>query len=173
MRKNIKVPRILRINKIENLFANVTFNNGEARIIDFRKVLKGIGVNENSSASKLFDENELKKALLRNGTLSFDNVEQYITLRNGEKERVPFEIGADILLKYSSPEKSELILKLGQLIREARRKAGLTQQELALMSGTSRTYISRIENDNSDIELATLRKIIEIGLGRKLEIKIK
>lgn len=106
MRKNIKVPRILRINKIENLFANVTFNNGEARIIDFRKVLKGIGVNETSSAFKLFDEVELKKALLRNGTLSFDNVEQYITLRNGEKERVPFEIGADILLKYSSPEKS-------------------------------------------------------------------
>jgi len=46
------------------------------------------------------------------------------------------------------------------------------QQELALVSGTSRTYISRIENDRSDIELDTLRKIIETGLGRKLEIRI-
>jgi len=49
----------------------------------------------------------------------------------------------------------------------------LTQQDLALKSGTSRTYISRIENDRSDLEIATLRKIIETGLGRKLEISIK
>jgi transcriptional regulator with XRE-family HTH domain len=49
----------------------------------------------------------------------------------------------------------------------------MSQQELALVSGTSRTYISRIENDRSDIELATLRKIIETGLGRKMEITIK
>ena len=49
----------------------------------------------------------------------------------------------------------------------------MSQQELALISGTSRTYISRIENDRSDIELATLRKIIETGFGKKIEILIK
>jgi len=173
MRKTIKIPRILKINKIENHSINVTFNNGESRIIDFRKVLKSIGVNEKSPAFILYKEDELKKAELRNHTLSFDNVEQHISLRNGQKEQVPFEIGADILLKHSFPEKSEPMMKLGRLIREARRKAGLTQQELAIMSGTSRTYISRIENEGSDIELATLKKIIEIGLGRQLEIKIK
>lgn len=173
MRKTIKIPRILKINKIENHSINVTFNNGESRIIDFRKVLKSIGVDENSPAFILYQDEELKKAELRNHTLSFDNVEQYLTLRNGKKERVPFEIGADVLLKHSLAEKSEIMLKLGRLIRDARRKAGLTQQELAIRSGTSRTYISRIENDRSDVELATLKKIIEIGLGRQLEIKIK
>lgn len=50
---------------------------------------------------------------------------------------------------------------------------GLTQQELTLMSGTSRTYISRIENDKSDIEIGTLRKIIETGLGKNLDIILK
>ncbi|GMQ26570.1 hypothetical protein Aoki45_32530 [Algoriphagus sp. oki45] len=173
MRKTIKIPRILKINKIENHSINVTFNNGESRIIDFRKVLKSIVVDEMSPAFILYNEDELKKAELRNHTLSFDNVEQFITLRNGQKERVPFEIGADVLLKYSVPEKSEIMMKLGRLIRDARQKAGLTQQELAIMSGTSRTYISRIENERSDVELATLKKIIEIGLGRQLEIKIK
>ena len=49
----------------------------------------------------------------------------------------------------------------------------MSQQDLALLSGTSRTYISRIENDRSDIELATLRKIIETGLRKKMEILIK
>ncbi|MDA3904740.1 MAG: helix-turn-helix transcriptional regulator [Bacteroidales bacterium] len=51
-------------------------------------------------------------------------------------------------------------------------KSGLTQQELVVMSGTSRNYISRIENDKSDIELATLRKIIETGLSKKLDIRV-
>jgi len=56
---------------------------------------------------------------------------------------------------------------------ESRLSLGLTQQELAVMSGTTRNYISRIENDRSDIELGTLRKIIETGLGKQLSIVIK
>jgi DNA-binding XRE family transcriptional regulator len=173
MRQNIKIPRILKINWIRELSISVVFNNGESRIIDFRKVLKQINVNKNSPAQILFNPTEFAKAELVGNTLSWSNVEQYITMRNGEKMKVPYEIGADVLLKYSHSEKSELSLKLGQLVREARLKKGLTQQDLALKSGTSRTYISRIENDRSDLEIATLRKIIETGLGRRLEISIK
>ena len=173
MRQSIKIPRILKINWIKELSISVVFNNGESRIIDFRKVLKKIGVNESSPAYILLDSNEFAKVELEGNTLSWSNVEQFITMRNGKKMKVPFEIGADVLLKYSQPEKSELSLKIGQLIREVRLKSGLTQQDLALKSGTSRTYISRIENDRSDLEIATLRKIIETGLGRKLDILIK
>jgi DNA-binding XRE family transcriptional regulator len=173
MRQSIKMPRILKINWIKELSISVVFNNGESRIIDFRKVFKKIGVNESSPAYILFDSNEFAKVELEGNTLSWSNVEQYITMRNGKKMKAPYEIGADVLLKYSQPEKSELSLKIGQLIREARLKSGLTQQDLALKSGTSRTYISRIENDRSDLEIATLRKIIETGLGRKLDILIK
>ena len=173
MRRNIKIPRILKINWIRELSISVVFNNGESRIIDFRKVLKKIGIKENSLAFILFDSKEFAKVKLEGNTLSWNNVEQYITMRNGKKRKVPFEIGADVLLKYSQPEKSELSLKLGQMVREARLRSGLTQQDLALKSGTSRTYISRIENDRSDLEIATLKKIIETGLGRKLEISIK
>ena len=52
-------------------------------------------------------------------------------------------------------------------------RSGLTQQELAIKSGTTRNYISRIENDRSDIEIATLRKIVETGLGQQLDVRIK
>jgi DNA-binding XRE family transcriptional regulator len=173
MRKYIKTPRILRINKIENYFITVTFNNGESRIIDFHKVLREIGVDASSPANILYQRDELQQVELANNTLSFKNVEQYITGRNGQKMRVAFEIGADILLNYSKPDSSDLIWRVGKIIKRARKEAGLTQQELATISGTSRTYISRIENDNSDIELATLRKIVEVGLGRELEIAIK
>ncbi|HYX05257.1 MAG TPA: helix-turn-helix domain-containing protein [Bacteroidales bacterium] len=173
MRQNIKIPRILKINWISELSISVVFNNGESRIIDFRKVLKKTGVNEKSPAYILFDSKEFAKVELAGNTLSWNNVEQYITMRNEEKMRVPYEIGADVLLKYSQPEKSEISLKLGQMVRDARLRSGLTQQDLAVKSGTSRTYISRIENDRSDIEIATLRKIIETGLEKKLEISIK
>jgi DNA-binding XRE family transcriptional regulator len=173
MRQSIKIPRIIKINWIRELSISVVFNNGESRIIDFRKVLKQIHADKNSPANILFDSIEFAKVELVENTLSWDNVEQYITMRNGDKMKVPFEIGADILLKYSHPEKSELSLQLGQMVREERLKSGLTQQDLALKSGTSRTYISRIENDRSDLEIATLRKIVETGLGRRLEISIK
>ena len=173
MRKHIKIPRILKINWIKGLSISVVFNNGESRIIDFRNVLLKIGVDENSPASILFKEDEFKKAEIENNTLSWNNVEQYITLRNNEKVKVPFEIGADILLKYSQPEKSDVVLKIGKLIRESRMRSGLTQQELAIKSGTTRNYISRIENDRSDIEIATLRKIVETGLGKQLSVIIK
>ena len=173
MRQSIKIPRILKINWIRELSISVVFNNGESRIIDFRKVLKRINVEKKCPAFILFDSKEFAKVELIDNTLSWSNIEQYITMRNGEKRKVPYEIGADVLLKFSQPEKSELSLKLGKLVRQARLKSGLTQQDLALKSGTSRTYISRIENDRSDIEIATLRKIIETGLGRKLEISIK
>ncbi|MEM1002381.1 MAG: helix-turn-helix transcriptional regulator [Bacteroidota bacterium] len=62
--------------------------------------------------------------------------------------------------------------KLGVLIREARLKANLTQEELANKSETKRTYISRIENDASDIRLSTLIRIVEKGLNGKINISI-
>lgn len=173
MRKNIKIPRILKINWLKDLSISVVFNNGESRVIDFRKMFKKMGINEKSPSYILFDSDEFAKVQLKDNTLSWSNVEQYITMKNGKKKRVPFEIGADVLLKFSKPEKTELSFKIGQLIREARLKSGLTQKDLALKSGTSRTYISRIENDRSDLEISTLRKIIETGLGKKLEISIK
>jgi len=173
MRKNIKIPRILKINWIKGLSISVVYNNGESRIIDFRNVLLKIGVEENSPGSILFNQDEFEKVEIENSTLSWSNVEQYITVRNNEKVKVPFEIGADVLLKYSQTEKSTAVLKIGKLIREWRLRSGLTQQELAIKSGTTRNYISRIENDRSGIELATLIKIVETGLGKQLDMSIK
>ena len=63
--------------------------------------------------------------------------------------------------------------KMGVLIQEARKKKGMTQQELADKVGTNKAAISRVENDVKDVRLSTLRKIIETGLGGELELAIK
>lgn len=60
--------------------------------------------------------------------------------------------------------------KIGVLIQEARKKKHLTQEELALRVGTTKNYISRIENDASDIRLTTLMRIIREGLGGQLKV---
>ena len=59
------------------------------------------------------------------------------------------------------------------MIQDARKKKGMTQQELAEKAGTNKAYISRVENDIKDVRISTLRKIVETGLGGKLELAVK
>jgi len=62
--------------------------------------------------------------------------------------------------------------KIGVLIQEARKKQHLTQQQLAEKVGTTKNYISRIENNASDIRLSTLMRIISEGLGGHLTLSL-
>jgi HTH-type transcriptional regulator / antitoxin HipB len=83
-------------------------------------------------------------------------------------------------LKYgklgtSSREKFEQdfeAFKIGVLIQEARKKQHMTQEQLAQKVGTTKHYISRIENDASDIRLSTLMRIIREGLGGHLKLSL-
>lgn len=78
----------------------------------------------------------------------------------GKPERDKFEEGFEAF-------------KLGVMIQELRKESGLTQEQLAEKCGTTKTYISRIENHASDIRLSTLMRIIREGFGRQLKISIK
>ena len=62
--------------------------------------------------------------------------------------------------------------KLGILIQEMREKQNLTQEQLAARCGTTKSYISRIENDASDIRLSTLMRIVKEGLGGHLKLSV-
>lgn len=61
---------------------------------------------------------------------------------------------------------------LGALVLEARKAKGLTQSQLAEKVGTTKSYISKIENNIKEVRLSTLQKIVEEGLGGKLEITV-
>jgi len=63
--------------------------------------------------------------------------------------------------------------KLGIMLQELRKEQGLTQEKLAEKSGTTKSYISRIENDASDIRLSTLMRIIQEGLGGQLRLSVQ
>ena len=79
--------------------------------------------------------------------------------KKGTKKREDFEIKARNFI-------------VSELLKESRLKANLTQEELARKIGTKKSYISRIENGKSDIQLSTLYKLFEQGLGMKVQLKI-
>lgn len=79
--------------------------------------------------------------------------------KKGEKERVVFE-------------KEFIDFKVGYLIKEARLKKGLTQKDLADRIGLNKSYISKIENNVKEVRLSNLQRIIEVGLGGNLELKV-
>ncbi len=70
-------------------------------------------------------------------------------------------------------EKEYDAFKLGVLIQQARQKKGLTQEQLAELAGTNKSYISKLERNLKDIRFSTLQRIINKGLGGHLEISIK
>ena len=49
----------------------------------------------------------------------------------------------------------------------------MTQSELAEKVGTTKSYISKIENNIKEVRLSTLQKIVQLGLGGKLDLSIK
>ncbi|MBU6169190.1 MAG: helix-turn-helix domain-containing protein [Saprospiraceae bacterium] len=59
---------------------------------------------------------------------------------------------------------------ISEILKEARKEANMTQQQLAEKVGTKKSYISRLENGKCDIQLSTLYKIFESGLGKKVNI---
>lgn len=79
--------------------------------------------------------------------------------KQGTTERTQFEIKAKAFA-------------IGEIISEARKEAKLTQEQLADRTGTKKSFISRIENGHTDIQLSTLFKLLEVGLGKQVNLSI-
>ncbi|MFW5759666.1 MAG: helix-turn-helix domain-containing protein [Cyclobacteriaceae bacterium] len=101
----------------------------------------------------------MRKKSNNNLTSFEDHLDQQYGKR-GTPEREDFEEGFEAF-------------KLGVMIQELRKENGLTQEQLARKCGTTKTYISRIENNASDIRLSTLMRIIREGFGKQLKLKVE
>lgn len=101
----------------------------------------------------------MKKGISKNLTSFKDHLDKQYG-KKGTKERETYEQGFEAF-------------KLGVLIQEMREKNNLTQEQLASRCGTTKSYISRIENNASDIRLSTLMRIINEGFGGRLQISVQ
>jgi DNA-binding XRE family transcriptional regulator len=88
--------------------------------------------------------------------------DEHLDLRYGKigtEKRTAFEIKAKSFA-------------IGEILRDARKESNMTQEELARKTGTRKSFISRIENGHSDIQLSTLYKLVEIGFGKRVNLTI-
>ena len=81
-------------------------------------------------------------------------------------------VGKKGSLSRNAYEKEIADLMIGYQIRDSRIKLDLTQEDLAEKVGKKREFISRIENDGSNLTIRTLRDIVETGLGGQLKIEV-
>ena len=77
----------------------------------------------------------------------------------GTKERDDFEERANMFV-------------ISEMLKESRREAKITQEQLAQKIGTKKSYISRLENGKCDIQLSTLFRIFQTGLGKRVSLQI-
>ena len=96
----------------------------------------------------------------RGKTLSLDQFKEVHYGKRGTEKRDKLEKGYETF-------------KIGALIHEARLEKGLTQDELAEKCGTTKSYISKIENNIKEVRISTLQKIVELGFGGHLQLSIK
>ncbi len=90
-----------------------------------------------------------------NGIRTFDELLEREHGKIGTESRNEFE------------EKAQMFI-VSEMLKEARKEAKLTQQQLAERAGTKKSYISKIENAKGNIQLSTLIRIFETGLNRKI-----
>lgn len=90
---------------------------------------------------------------------NFDEILDVQYGKIGTKKRDEFELKAQYFV-------------ISEVLKEARREANLTQQQLAEKIGTKKSYISRLENGKCDIQLSTLYRIFEDGLGKKISLLV-
>lgn len=86
------------------------------------------------------------------------NFDELIELEHGK-------LGTETRSEYE--ERAQMFI-VSEMLKEARRHANLTQEELAKRAGTKKSYISKVENGKGNIQLSTLIRIFEKGLNRKI-----
>ena len=166
------VRRIIKIHKIVSYKVYCLFNNGESRIIDFEKLFKKWNVqNKDVEYPLVRSIKEFEKIEIIDGTFVWKNIKLKSIDEEG-KEIIYFYDLDPIVMYEMSESDPERKTDIGLMIKQVRKELGLTQEQLAKRSGTSKHYISRIENNKSGIELSTLIKIIEGGLGKRIQINI-
>jgi ribosome-binding protein aMBF1 (putative translation factor) len=102
----------------------------------------------------------MKKNKIKMDTKSWKDIKDTVYGKKGTERRDQLERDVESL-------------KIGILLRKAREEKNLTQEQLGEIINKKRTYISRVENNGSNLTLKTLYDIVEKGLGGKVNISIE
>lgn len=167
------IPRIISVEVLNDFRLSLLFNNGHYRLVDLTTLFNDVfKMKHDFFAYPIIKDAVIFDQVAIDGhSISWPNVKRKRKNFSGEEVEIAFGLDPAVLYANSVPDQNKS-LKIGAMVRRERKKAGLTQEQLAEKIGTNKQYISRLENDKSDVELNTLRKVVEGGLGKKLGISI-
>ena len=171
-----KLPRILLITNVEQPATLYTlWTNGDERKIDLSSTIASSLSNGDNRFAPLREWEVFKQASVSaDNTIVWPNLKQTVTLPSGKIITGTLDLDPDTLYQNSTLiNKLSTSPKIGLLLKTAREDAGLSQEDVAKNSGTTRNYISKIETGKADIQLNTLYRLIKLGIGKELKLSIQ
>ena len=170
MRTNNRILKIRHSN-----FPNIAFvaGNGEYRTIDIKRHFKRLNLSEKDFGYQIIQDKALFNTVtLEDNALAWKQLSTTISLPSGKTMPVFFHLDPAITLQNSELETKKANYQIGYKIKSERILQDLSQEELAYKIGSSKHYISKLENSKTDFEFKTLQKIFEVGLDKKIHLSI-
>ena len=161
------LPRILEIKTVESYKITCVWSTGEIRSNDLAIYANG----DNERLQRLADVSAFSNVEVADGTLQWPSIELPASFR-GNLILQPLSLDPDVLYKESILVGTSTRVLLSFCLKKARIESGLTQNEVAMKSGTTKTYISRIESGKADFQVSTFDRIMQQGLGKQAHIQV-
>ncbi|MEM6770230.1 MAG: helix-turn-helix transcriptional regulator [Bacteroidota bacterium] len=164
----------MKINDVDGRKVSLLFNNGFSKVVDLKAVLSaGKPVKPNGLVDQILsDDKVFKSVTIIGNSIGWPGIGKRINGFGGKSTFFPYDVDPVVLYDEGTPDE-RFNLSVGDKIKTLRKKVGLTQAELASRVGTTKHYISKLERNKSDVELLTLKKIVEAGLNGKLILDIE
>lgn len=164
--------KIIKITDIEFPFISFVSRNGEFRKINIMSYFKKIDLEEGDFGHEIIKSKDLFESVaLEDNALAWKKVTKSFSLPSGTKIETFFHLDPLMTIKNSEIV-SNSSFQLGRKVRYLRKQQNITQDELAKRIGTTKNYISKVENSKTDIEFKTLQKIFEVGLNKRVYVGV-
>jgi DNA-binding XRE family transcriptional regulator len=165
------LPRILKIEKVESFKIWCLWTTGQVRINDFEPKFEQFRATGNERLLPLTDIEQFRQVSVSEGmTLIWNNI-LVKTRYKGELIDQPLNLDPDVLYAEGQPTNEfDLVIRVAYKLKELRLEQGLTQQQVAQRSGTTKNYISRLEGGKTDFFVSTVDRIFKQGLHKSVDL---
>lgn len=164
----MKTPRIVKIRNIKGHKVLALWNDGNSRLHNFEPEV--VAWRNYVGYRRLSDSSVFKTAIVNDeGCLSWPHITYDEEASDNQDDWITFD--SDRMFEEGELyEERNPALKLAQVVSSIRLKLGLTQEQVAIRTGVTKSYISKIERGVTDINLGTFEWLLEQGFGKRIEI---
>ncbi len=170
MRVNNKVLKIRQVQ-----FPTISFiaGNGEYRNIDIKQYFRSIRLGKGDFGFDVLKDKKIFETVSVEGyAITWKAISKSMVLPNGKKMQAYFQLDPLQTIQNSTLELDASNAPIGEKLKQERIKQDLSQEELGEKIGSSKHYISKVENSKTDLEFKTLQKLFEVGLGKKVHLAV-